>query len=85
MIFTFLLTPIAFLLSLLFGAFPVLAIPTNITTSLATAASSLYSLTAFIAVNTLGNVAGIYVLVEISILYFKFIQFVIGYIPFIGH
>ena len=85
MIFTFLLTPIVFLLSLIFGALPVIAIPFSITTALSQATSSLFSLSAFIPVNTLGTVLGIYILIEIAILYFKFIQFVFGFIPFIGH
>ena len=85
MLFTFLFTPITYVLSLIFGAFPVLAIPANVTTSLSSAVASLYSLTSFIPVNTLATVVSIYIGIEIAILYFKFMQFVIGYIPFIGH
>lgn len=84
MIFTLLFSPIAYVLSLIFGAFPVVTISSNITTSLATATSSLFSLSSFIPVSTLGTVVAIYVAVELAILYFKFLRFIASFIPFFG-
>lgn len=70
---------------MVFSALPQATIADSVFTSLTTAGHSLYSLNAFIPVNTFGYVVGIYIGVEIAIMMFKFLRFMVGFIPFIGH
>lgn len=84
MLFTILLAPITWILRLIFGAFPTLAVPSNVVSALSSAGHSLWALNSFIPLNTFATVVGIYISVEVAILVFKFLQFIIRYIPFIG-
>lgn len=79
----FFLLPLG-LFSIISLIFPVISIPSEIASSLASAVSSLWALNSFIPIPTLAIVVGTIFGVEILLFSFNFLRWVFSHIPFIG-
>ena len=84
MIFSLILSPIIFILNGIFSLFPVVTVPSGIAIALSYATGSLYSLNSFIPITTFATVVGLYIGLEILIMFYKFLNWAIGKIPFIN-
>lgn len=82
MIFSLILIPLTFIINILFSVLPIIAFPQPVYDALNYATTSLYTLNSFIPLDTFGTVLKAYLTIELAILAFKFINYLVGKIPF---